>query len=186
MKLCWAALLLAMIPAAASADEAFETYRRAVKPVLQRRCYSCHGALQQKAGLRLDTAKAILAGGDSGPGVVANDPAASLLIEKVTESDAALRMPPEGEPLTADEISALRAWIVAGAPASDTEQSQKDPRDHWAYRPPVRPQLPPGTAADASPIDAFLDFARTARGLTASPPVSKELWLRRVTLDLTG
>jgi hypothetical protein len=31
-------------------------YVRDIKPVLSKRCYSCHGGLQQKAGLRLDTA----------------------------------------------------------------------------------------------------------------------------------
>ena len=30
-------------------------YAREVKPLLKERCYSCHGALKQKAGLRLDT-----------------------------------------------------------------------------------------------------------------------------------
>src|SRR4051794_32406944 len=31
-------------------------YLRDVKPLLSKHCYACHGALKQKAGLRLDTA----------------------------------------------------------------------------------------------------------------------------------
>src|SRR5437660_749642 len=42
-------------------------YLRDVKPLLAARCGACHGALQQKAGLRLDTAKSVRDGGDSGP-----------------------------------------------------------------------------------------------------------------------
>ena len=46
-------------------------YVRDIKPVLSKRCYACHGALKQKAGLRLDTAAFMKKGGDSGPAVVA-------------------------------------------------------------------------------------------------------------------
>ena len=183
MLLSWAVALL--IPIAAPDDDA-AAYLRDVRPVLERRCFSCHGALQQKGALRLDTSKAIRAGGDSGPAVVPKDPPASLLIEKVTETDPKLRMPPEGEPLTEAEIAALRAWIAAGAPAPDGEKPQEDPRDHWAYRPPVRPAVPVTLPAVANPIDAFLGVARQSKRLTASPPVSKDLWLRRVALDLVG
>src|SRR5690242_12280748 len=109
MLFSWAVVLL--IPMASSPDDDAAAYLRDVRPVLERRCFSCHGALQQKGALRLDTAKAIRAGGDSGPAVVPKDPLASLLIEKVTEADPKLRMPPEGEPLTETEIAALRAWI---------------------------------------------------------------------------
>ena len=31
-------------------------YLRDIKPVLKARCYACHGALKQKAGLRVDSA----------------------------------------------------------------------------------------------------------------------------------
>ena len=34
-------------------------YARQVKPILKQRCYACHAALKQKAGLRLDTGAAI-------------------------------------------------------------------------------------------------------------------------------
>ncbi|MCY2963220.1 MAG: PSD1 and planctomycete cytochrome C domain-containing protein [Planctomycetota bacterium] len=185
MKFFWAVVLL--LPAVAAAeDEPTGKYMHDVRPVLQKRCFSCHGALQQKGGLRLDTAQRIRTGGDSGPAVVPNDPAGSLLVEKILEPDASQRMPPEGEPLGEKEIAAIREWITSGAPVPENEQPQKDPRDHWAYRVPVRPPLPAGSAENENPIDAFLDAQRKSRGLTASPPVSKELWLRRVTLDLIG
>ena len=42
-------------------------YVRDVKPILRERCYSCHGAARQKAGLRLDTAVLIPARGRERP-----------------------------------------------------------------------------------------------------------------------
>jgi hypothetical protein len=184
MMLFWSIFLL--IPAAADSGDGAEVYLRDVQPVLERRCYSCHGGLKQLGGLRLDTASDILAGGDSGPVVVPNDPAAGLLIEKVTESDPELRMPPEGEPLTKDEIAALRNWIAAGATGPDGEVRPNDPRDHWAYRPPVKVSVPESLSLQPNPIDAFLEASRQSQGLIPSPPMSNDLWLRRVTLDLVG
>ncbi len=37
-------------------------YLRDVKPILRARCYACHGALKQEAGLRLDTVAAMRRG----------------------------------------------------------------------------------------------------------------------------
>ena len=185
MMLPWAMALL--IPIASSpADDPAADYLRDVRPTLQRRCSSCHGALQQKGGLRLDTAEAIRAGGESGPAVALDDPPTSLLVEKITDPDSKQRMPPEGDPLSDAEIAAIRAWIAAGAPAPEGEKPSKDPGEHWAFRRPVRPAVPPGSAASSNPIDAFLDAERQSRGLTASTPVEKDLLLRRVALDLVG
>ena len=47
----WLAALLC-ISEAITADEPVD-YLTQVKPILQQRCYACHGALKQEAGLRL-------------------------------------------------------------------------------------------------------------------------------------
>jgi hypothetical protein len=44
-------------------------YLRDVKPLLQERCWACHGALKQSGKLRLDTGAALLRGGRNGPAV---------------------------------------------------------------------------------------------------------------------
>ncbi|MHC5541525.1 c-type cytochrome domain-containing protein, partial [Singulisphaera rosea] len=85
-------------------------YTRDVKPVLSHRCYSCHGALKQKGGLRVDTGESIRKGGEGGAAVEPGKSAESLLIELVTAGEGT-RMPPEGEPLSASEIAHLRRWI---------------------------------------------------------------------------
>ncbi len=43
-------------------------YAREVKPILAARCTSCHGAIRQKAGLRLDTAEFVRRGGEERAG----------------------------------------------------------------------------------------------------------------------
>ena len=49
-----------------SPDSSSDIYERSVKLVFSERCIACHGALKQEAGLRLDTARYAIAGGDSG------------------------------------------------------------------------------------------------------------------------
>ena len=46
---------LAFVLAVSSLPARAVDYVREVKPILVAHCYACHGALQQKAGLRLDS-----------------------------------------------------------------------------------------------------------------------------------
>jgi len=60
-------------------------------------------------------------------------------------------------------------------------------RHFWAFQKPQRAELPRlNDSWVRTPIDAFLLEAMRAKGLTPSRPVSKEMLIRRVTLDLTG
>lgn len=98
-------------------------------------------------------------GGESGPAIVPKQPEKSVLWERVTSKDETEFMPPqhEGEPLNAEQILMLKEWIAAGALHPANEKPETDPRDHWAFRPRVRPPVPaPKNAAWVrSPIDAF-------------------------------
>jgi cytochrome c553 len=117
---CWIAISLVIGLVFLASDESFgdqSLYEREVKPVLRERCFACHGALKQESGLRLDTARMMKQGGDSGAALSAGEPDASPLIERIEGSDLSLRMPPGGEPLSEQQIAALRQWISAGAPA---------------------------------------------------------------------
>ena len=190
MKLEVAALLGLFVIARSSAPAQAVDYVRDVKPILAERCYSCHGAIRQKAGLRLDTATLIRRGGESGPAIEPGRSGESLLIERVTAgADSSDRMPPPSEAVALDDhaIGILRAWIDRGAPAP-AEAVPADPRRHWAYVPPVRPAVPCPAAQrwSRNPIDAFLAAAHESKGLHASPPLRKDLLLRRVYLDLVG
>ena len=162
-------------------------YLRDVKPILEARCYSCHGAVEQEGGLRLDTGAFIRQGGDSGPGIHAGLPAKSLLIARISAADESEQMPPEGNPLTPEQIATLRAWIQQGA-ASPAEQPQVHPREHWAFRPLVRPKVPIAQRASwiRSPVDAFVMSRMELDGLTPSSEADRATLLRRLYLDLLG
>jgi hypothetical protein len=165
-------------------------YLRQIKPVLAARCYACHGALQQKSGLRVDTAQALREGGNKGPAIVPGRSAESPVLARVTSRNGARRMPPPdaGEALSEREVALLRAWIDQGAAGPADEKPESDPREHWAFRAPSRPAVP--RSADAAPVrnpvDAFLAAAWQARGLVPQPEADRRTLLRRVYLDLIG
>ena len=54
-----------------------EFFEKEVRPLLSRRCYSCHSAKTEKlkGGLRLDSRALVLKGGDTGPAAVPGKPA---------------------------------------------------------------------------------------------------------------
>lgn len=162
-------------------------YLKIVKPLVRERCLACHGALKQEGNLRLDTAASMRSGGDSGPAIVSGDLSASHLLERVSSSDASVRMPPEGEPLKPEEIEAIRGWILSGANGPENEQPEADPRSHWSFQPVRSPRLPDRvTTRVLSPVDALLDARRKTAGVTLVAEADRATWLRRVTLDLVG
>ena len=125
-----------------SADDATVDYARDVKSIFRERCYACHGALKQEGGLRLDTGSLAKTGGDNGAAIVPGDVFHSPLIDRISASNDSVRMPPEGKPLTDDQISVLTRWVHSGAVSPENEQPEQDPRKHWAFQKPVRPEVP--------------------------------------------
>jgi hypothetical protein len=182
------ATLAAAIVALATPAQAGELvdYNGRIKPLLAKRCYACHAALKQEGGLRLDTGAAIRRGGDSGEAVAPSRPGESLLLARVADPDAATRMPPEGEPLTPEQIALVRAWVEQGATSPPDEKPEPDPREHWSFRGPVRPAVPASSTQSGNPIDDFLAVERDRRGLPPLPRAEPNVLLRRVYLDLIG
>ena len=163
-------------------------YRRDVKSLLKERCFACHGALQQQSDLRLDSGELIRRGGDSGSAIVAGDSASSLLIERIADTDASTRMPPEGEPLSDNQIEVLRQWIDQGAITPADDQPEADPRSHWAFQPIRRPEIP--TASNdqlgRNPIDSFIASHHQRLGLKPQIPATTALLVKRLYMDLIG
>jgi hypothetical protein len=175
-----AALMFLTAPLQAAGPD----YARDIKPLLQTKCYACHGAVRQKAGLRLDAGQLILKGGKRGEVVVPGKPDRSILLTMISpHGGERAEMPPEGEgeALTEKEIALFREWIKNGATAPD-EPVPAGPQSHWAYQPPRKARVPgPG-----NPIDAFLAAERAKHGVTTSPEADRATILRRVYLDLIG
>ncbi|MBB75674.1 MAG: hypothetical protein CMJ75_14305 [Planctomycetaceae bacterium] len=172
---------------AAADDEFFE---RRVRPVLAAHCISCHGARQQKGGLRLDSRAALLRGGDRGVAARPGLPKESLLVQAVTYQGE-LKMPPDG-PLPPDAVAALQRWIQEGAvwPAVDGERLSADSavRWHWAFQQ-VRSTVPPREVAgdwSRSPIDRFVQWRQQGRGLQPSQHAEPRTLVRRLSFDLLG
>jgi Protein of unknown function (DUF1553)/Protein of unknown function (DUF1549)/Planctomycete cytochrome C len=176
---------------ASSVDAPADTvdYMRDVKPILAR-CYACHGAVKQRASLRLDTAAFVREGGANGAVVVPGNADASLLIKRILGLDKLARMPPldAGEALKPAQVTLIRAWINQGATGPKDEKPEADPREHWAFKAPVHPDVPKtnGVAWVRNPIDAFIAAAHQRHGLIPQTPAARGILLRRVYLDLIG
>lgn len=167
-------------------DSAQESdYTLAVRPLLARHCWKCHGpdAASRQADLRLDeraSATAVLA---SGRRAIAPDAVEqSELLRRVVSADRQLRMPPPeaGSALTAGEISLLRRWIEAGA----------EFQQHWSFQPLVRQPVPVSAAAPAAwrdnPIDGFVYAGLAGKNRLPSERADWSTLVRRVWFDLTG
>ena len=167
---------LSQLPPAA---EGAIDYEQQIAPLLANKCASCHGAKRQRSDLRVDTRGALLKGGSRGPAAVPSQPARSWLLAAASRQIEELAMPPEGEPLTADEVALLRAWIEQGAKGPDEVAPQSLP---WSFQPITRPAAGRGPGA----IDRLVEQPLAERGLTLSPEADRRTLLRRLTLVLHG
>ncbi|MDP4251817.1 MAG: DUF1553 domain-containing protein [Bacteroidota bacterium] len=161
-------------------------YNRMVKPILSDKCFTCHGPdrAKIKAGLRLDMAESAYGELPESPGKVAIDPGSpdgSELYYRILSKDPQYKMPlPESHlQLSAREKAILIKWIEKGAVY----------KPHWAFVKPVKSPVPEvGNAhwTTHNPIDNFVLQRLAQEKLQPSPEASRELLLRRVSLDLTG
>lgn len=180
--------IVILLSAASHASAEPIDYSKQIKPIFTARCTHCHGALKQEGGLRLDTGALARQGGDSGKAIAPGDVASSDLVKRIMASDAAERMPQEGEPLAAEQIAAVRDWINQGASSPADEKAEQDPRKHWAFRPIVRPPVPETSNAGwvRNPIDAFIATNHQRQGLSPQTEATRSELLRRLYLDLIG
>ncbi len=104
-------------------------YEDIVIPILENKCYNCHGPKKSKGRLRMDSYEAMLEGGDEGPCLVPGDPKKSLMIELIhLPEDDEFRMPPEDKPqLTDAETKVITWWVEMGAPQQTKLESLELP-----------------------------------------------------------
>jgi hypothetical protein len=138
----------------------------------------------------------MLQGGDLGqPAIVPGSAANSVLVQMIRGDHPDLRMPPEGDPLTAEQIRIVERWIDEGAAWSDAsspdatmpqhetgDEVGEGRGEHWAFRPLIYDM---GTIGERN-IDQFVDAKLSERGLSRSPPADSATLLRRLSLVLTG
>ena len=156
-------------------------YGRDVLPILSDKCYHCHGPDEKarKAKLRFDVKESALRTNE--PVIIPGRGSASELVRRITTTNLDDKMPPpeSNRSLTPKQIETLTHWIDEGAKWGQ----------HWAFVPPRRPEVPRVESPKSkvqNPIDAFVIARLQKEGVTPAPEAAKEVWLRRVTFDLTG
>jgi cytochrome c553 len=153
-----------------SAQASPEHFEKQVRPLFAAKCQACHGAKMQMGGLNLAT----------GAGVNGK-----AILDALAYTGK-YKMPPAGK-LPDEEIAAVREWVEAGAAwpnqaAVRVSGITEADRNHWAFRPLLRPPLP----SRVHPVDHFIGSALATKSLKPSPRAGKLTLLRRATLDLTG
>ena len=160
-------------------------YNFHVKPILSDKCFACHGPdkMKQKAGLRLDIAENAYASLPETPDKVAIKPGnlrKSEFFHRIISNDPDIQMPEPSShlSLTNKEKAILIRWIENGA----------EYKPHWALVTPVLPNLPKSKWKNQvkNDIDLFIHKRLEEENIEPSEKSSKELLLRRLSLDITG
>lgn len=149
-----------------------------VKPILNKKCISCHGGVKRQGGFSLLFRSEALAPTESGkPAIIPGKPEESEFIRRLTLTDPEERMPYHEEPLSEEEINILRKWVKQGAPWGE----------HWAYVPVQPVEVPDaGKRWAKNAIDRFIYDKLSDEGLDPADEASKEVLLRRVSFDVIG
>ncbi len=160
-----------------------------VKPILNKKCITCHGGVKQQGNFSVLFRSEALAITKSGKaGIIPGDPEHSEMIRRLKLKDPEERMPYHHEPLSADEINTLIEWIRQGAKWGN----------HWAYVPVHEVAVPQpenqffnlikgrkwGWAKND--IDHFIYQKLLEQHIKPSPEADKQTLLRRVSMDLIG
>ncbi|MCH7686752.1 MAG: DUF1549 domain-containing protein, partial [Planctomycetes bacterium] len=185
----------------ADVQEQFTRFEKEIRPILAKRCVTCHGADDPEAELDLRSLESLVRGSKSGPVIVEGFSEKSVLIRKVFSR--AMPPPDSGKPLTDGEIRTITRWIDKGrfadfvdvkprreqtTDSSETSTISDKDRQFWAFQKPVANAPPKVNARHRirTPIDRFVLAKLESRGLTFSPDASKLTLLRRAYFDLTG
>jgi hypothetical protein len=155
------------------------SYNQHIRPILNKNCLACHGGVKKESGFSLLFETEAKSVNESGKlAIVPGDARHSEMIRRITSDDPDLRMPPEGDPLSEEEVTLLKKWINQGA----------EWETHWALEKPEKQELPKVKPKEwpQNEIDHFVLANLNNNQLKPSPPASTHILLRRLYLDLTG
>ena len=174
-----------------------EFFEKTIRPVLVKKCYSCHSskAKEVKGNLLLDTRSGIRKGGDTGYAIIPGDVKESLLIEAIRRDEENVSAMPPKEALPEEVIADFIKWVKMGAPdprdgkvaVSNTIEFEQA-RRFWAFQLPKKQPVPDvkNTAWPQSDIDRFVLAKLEAQGLAPTGDVDRIGLIRRITFDLIG
>ena len=158
-------------------------YSRDIRPILSDNCFRCHGPDEnsREGDLRLDTPDGLLQESSSGDKVVlAELPDQSELIRRILSDDESEVMPPpdSNKSLNEEEKNLVVRWVQQGAAW----------QQHWAFEPPMLPELPQPADADwcRNEVDRFILARSQKAGLKHATDAEPFTLVRRLFLDLIG
>lgn len=156
------------------------SYNQDIRPILNRNCLSCHGGVRQMGGFSLLFEEEAFDTTESGKmAIVRGKHRASEMYRRITETNPEIRMPPEGNALSEEEVQLIARWIDQGAVWEK----------HWAYIPPDTNLIVPGIEDGAwgnNEIDAFVWQKLQSEGMEPEAEATPPQLLRRLSLDLIG
>jgi len=122
-----------------------------VLPILRRKCLACHNQTEEQGGLVLETPQTMIAGGDSGPAIVARASGKSLLLKLASHAGEPV-MPPadnlvDASPLTPKELGLIQLWVDQGARGNGIS-SGRSPTDWRPLPPGINPIYAVAVSAD--------------------------------------
>jgi len=160
-----------------SHDKAVD-FNTEVKPIINKKCISCHGGVKKQGGFSLLFHEEALAATKSGkPAIIPGDPDGSEFIKRILSKDPEERMPYKHEALNEEEIDIFKRWIRQGAKWGD----------HWAYLPVKKVEVPDADEDWArNDVDHFILEKVEEVDLKPSAEADRPTLLRRVSLDLIG
>ena len=131
-----------------SEQEAELLFAHEVYPILQEKCFACHGDKPDEieGGFNIHTLAGALTGGESGrTALTPGEAQRSLLYEAITWENPDFEMPPkENDRLSESQIKLVRQWIDAGAPWPEQERrTYLVENTEWTYSDGVKVKTSP-------------------------------------------
>lgn len=110
-------------------------YKDIVQPILQARCYNCHGPNKQKGKLRLDDPSFITKGGKHGKTIVPGNTDESEMVKRILlpENNDDHMPPSSKKQLTTQQAELLKWWVASGADYNRKVQESKPPEKIKSY-----------------------------------------------------
>jgi mono/diheme cytochrome c family protein len=188
----WFAFNALAFSAVGTSGEVAVDFARDIQPVVSRHCSKCHAADEKNGSVNFDDLTTLFGEADTGRRpIVAGKPQESELIKRIQSTDEEIRMPPEGERLTKNEIELLVRWIGEGAKLPNTAPttgSKKIDSQHWSFQPISNPDPPPSIDPDwpLNPIDNFIQSRQASIGVQVLSDTDPATFIRRASYSLTG
>ncbi len=113
-----------VIPATAQVS-----YHEQIVPILKRSCQGCHHPGDANGDLIVTTYAELKRGGMAGEALIPGKPDESLIIKLISGDEPA--MPQNQEPLSTEEVTLFRQWILEGA--NDDTPAETDALDEGNY-----------------------------------------------------